>query len=287
MTSTTCAGSSAPDGHVGEQGHDVTRWRVAPGHGPGLHARHPADTSGAPGDRAATEAATSAQIEVLAGFQDRLWAQSTQSLLLVLQGIDASGKDGTIKHVFRGVNPQGVRVTSFKVPTPIEAAHDFLWRVHQAVPRAGEVGIFNRSHYEDVIVPRVHGTLPEEIRRARYDHIVGFEGLLAHGGTSVVKVLLHISSEEQDRRFTERMESPDKRWKLEPADFLERRSWTAYQEAYEEVLARTSTEVAPWYVVPADHKWFRNWVVGEILLHVLLAMDPRYPEISGEAPASP
>ena len=256
----------------------VRRWRVRPGQAPGLAGRRPDDTSGAPGDRAATEEATAHQIGQLASWQDRLWAEARRSLLVVLQGVDAAGKDGTIKHVFRGVNPQGVRVASFKEPTTLELAHDFLWRVHRQAPAAGEIGIFNRSHYEDVLVARVDGLVPEAVWRGRYDDIAAFEGILGHGGTTVVKVMLHISFDEQGARLAERLERPDKQWKLQASDFTERRRWDAYLAAYEEALARTGTEEAPWYVVPADRKWFRNWVVGEILLHTLGAMGPRYPE---------
>ena len=213
----------------------------------------------------------------LAALQDRLWAEARRSVLVVLQGIDASGKDGTIKHVFRGVNPQGVRVAAFKEPTPAERAHDFLWRVHQHVPAAGEIGIFNRSHYEDVIVPRVHALEPAAVLHTRYDDILAFERLLHNGGTAVVKLLLHISFDEQGRRLAERLERPDKRWKMGPTDVAERQRWDSYQEAFEEMVARTSTDEAPWFVVPADHKWFRNWVVGEILLDVLGRLDPKYP----------
>ena len=256
----------------------VERWMVRAGSHPGLARRSTASTEGAPGDRAATDAAAEAQVARLAQLQDRLWAEGRRSLLVVLQGIDASGKDGTIKHVFRGVNPQGVRVASFKEPTALELAHDFLWRVHAQVPAAGEIGIFNRSHYEDVLVVRVHGLVPEQTVRARYDHIVAFERLLAHRGTSVVKLFLHISAEEQARRLAERLERPDKRWKMRAADLVERARWDDYGRAYEEALFRTSTEDGPWYVVPADHKWYRNWVVSEILLHTLEGLDPRYPE---------
>ena len=255
----------------------VERWRVRPGHAPQLARRRADDLTGAPGDRAVTEQATGRQIEELASWQDRLWAEGRRSLLLVLQGVDASGKDGTIKHVFRGVNPQGVRVASFKEPTPLELAHDFLWRVHRLVPAAGEIGIFNRSHYEDVLVVRVHELVPEAVWRARFDDIVAFERILHHGGTTVVKVMLHVSSEEQGARLGDRLARPDKQWKLQGSDFAERPRWDAYMAAYEEALARTGTEESPWYVVPGDHKWYRNWVVGEILLHTLSAMDPRYP----------
>lgn len=264
----------------GGEERPLGRWRLRPGRPAHLSDRRPDDTGGAPGDRRVTEEATVTQIEELAAWQDRLWAERCRSLLVVLQGTDASGKDGTVKHVFRGVNPQGVRVTSFKAPTPLEHAHDFLWRVHQVVPAAGEIAIFNRSHYEDVIVTRVHELVPEEVWRGRFDDIVAFERLLGHGGTTVVKLFLHVSSEEQARRLDERLERPDKRWKLQSSDFAERRRWDDYQLAFEEALTRTSTEDAPWYVVPADHKWFRNWVVVEILLHTLRAMDPRYPDAS-------
>ncbi|MDE3087491.1 MAG: polyphosphate kinase 2 family protein [Acidobacteriota bacterium] len=255
----------------------MARWRVRPGHPPLLARRRPDDLTGAPGDRAATEGATARQIEELASWQDRLWAEGRRSLLVVLQGVDAAGKDGTIKHVFRGVNPQGVRVASFKEPTPLELAHDFLWRVHRLVPAAGEIGIFNRSHYEDVLVVRVHELVPEAVWRARFDDIVAFERILGHGGTSVVKLMLHISFEEQGARLGDRLARPDKQWKLQSSDVAERPRWEAYMAAYEEALARTGTEESPWYVVPGDRKWFRNWVVGEILLHTLAAMDPRYP----------
>lgn len=256
----------------------IDRLHVRPGHAPGLAGRDPGSTAGAPGSRAETEAATEGLVPKLAALQDRLWAEGRRSVLVVLQGIDASGKDGTIKHVFRGVNPQGVRVASFKEPTPLERAHDFLWRVHEHVPAAGEIGIFNRSHYEDVIVPRVHGLVAEGVWRARYGHITAFEELLRHGGTRVVKLLLHVSFEEQGRRLAERLQRPDKQWKMGPADVAERQRWDAYQDAYEEMLLRTATDEAPWYVVPADHKWFRNWIVSEILLDVLRGLDPQYPQ---------
>ena len=253
------------------------RWVVRAGQKPGLSARDPSSTAGAPGDRVATESATEAQVGELADLQDKLWAEARRSVLVVLQGIDAAGKDGTIKHVFRGVNPQGVRVASFKEPTALERSHDFLWRVHQRVPAAGEIGIFNRSHYEDVIVPKVHRLLPDSVVHDRYEHITAFEGLLGSAGTSVVKIFLHVSYEEQGRRLADRLERPDKRWKMSASDMAERELWERYQRAYEEVLAETSRPDAPWFVVPADRKWFRNWVVGDILLQTLRAIDPHYP----------
>ena len=277
-TCRSCESSWGPEVVAEAAAARLHQWLVPPGHPAGISARRPDDVSGAPGDRAATDAAVASQIAELADLQDRLWGEARQSLLVVLQGIDAAGKDGTIKHVFRGVNPQGVRVSSFKVPTPVEAAHDFLWRVHRQTPLDGEIGIFNRSHYEDVLVVRVHELVPEKVWRARYGDIVAFEQMLHRGRITIVKLFLHISYEEQGRRLAERLDQPDKRWKLRRSDFLERTHWADYQVAYEEALTRTSTADAPWYVVPAEHKWFRNWVVIEILLHTLRAMDPRYPE---------
>jgi PPK2 family polyphosphate:nucleotide phosphotransferase len=192
--------------------------------------------------------------------------------------MDTSGKDGTIRHVFEGVNPQGVRVSSFKVPTPAEAAHDFLWRVHLEVPRRGEIAIFNRSHYEDVLVTRVHHLVPRTVWSQRYHAINQFEKELVEEGVSVVKFFLHISREEQQRRLTERLEDRTKRWKLSPSDFQERRFWPRYLECYEEMLRRTSTPWAPWFAIPSDHKWFRNLAVSTVLTEKLAGMDLRYPE---------
>jgi PPK2 family polyphosphate:nucleotide phosphotransferase len=191
--------------------------------------------------------------------------------------MDAGGKDGTIKHVFQGVNPQATRVTSFKVPTPEEMHHDFLWRVHRAAPAGGEIGIFNRSHYEDVLAVRVHRLVPEHVWQQRFDLIKGFERQLEHGGTTTVKLYLHISQEEQRRRLEERLARPDKRWKFRPADVEERAHWDEYRAAYEDAISRTSTSHAPWYIVPADHKWYRNWAASRILVKTLEGLDPRYP----------
>ncbi len=213
----------------------------------------------------------------LAELQERLWAEQTRSLLIVLQAMDAGGKDGTIKHVFAGVNPQGTTVTSFKVPSEHERAHDFLWRVHKVVPGQGEIGIFNRSHYEDVLVVRVHGLVPAPTWRARYDHINGFEANLAAAGTRVVKLFLHISKGEQAERLQARLDDPTKRWKFRTGDLAERDLWDDYQAAFAEAIERTSTEVAPWFVVPADRKWYRNWAVSQIVLDELVDLDPRYP----------
>ena len=243
-----------------------------------LDAFDPGSIEGAPGNRADTEAVLPALQERLADLQDRLWAEARRSLLVVLQALDAGGKDGTIKHVFRGVNPQGCRVQSFKEPTHLELAHDFLWRVHRAVPRAGEIGIFNRSHYEDVLITRVHGTITAAECRERYELINSFEALLAHGGTTVIKLFLHISKAEQRKRFDSRLHEPAKRWKFQPSDLAERERWDDYQAAYTEALAATSTATAPWYVIPANHKWFRNWAVSRVLIDTLERIDPHYPE---------
>jgi PPK2 family polyphosphate:nucleotide phosphotransferase len=214
-----------------------------------------------------------------------LWAEASQSLLVVLQALDAGGKDGTISHVFQGVNPQGARVTAFKAPTSVELAHDFLWRAHQAVPAKGEIGIFNRSHYEDVLVVRVRGLVPESVWRPRYEAINAFERQLTESGTTIVKLWLHISLDEQRERLLDRAERPDKRWKFRAEDLVERQHWDAYQVAANEMLARTSTEWAPWYVLPANHKWYRNWAVSEILIDALQAMDPHYPPSPDLGPA--
>jgi PPK2 family polyphosphate:nucleotide phosphotransferase len=258
--------------------HAGERWRVDPGGRISLGEIDPASTPGASGNRAATQAAIPELNERLFVLQDRLWAEARRSLLVVLQGMDAAGKDGTIKHVFKGVNPQGTRVAIFKEPTPEELSHDFLWRVHQRAPRAGEIGIFNRSHYEDVLIARVDRLVEKHVWSERYELINAFERVLAHGGTTTIKLFLHISHEEQGRRLTERLERPDKRWKSSRSDFTERARWDDYRAAYTEALERTSTDVAPWYVVPADHKWYRNWAVSRVLIETLEAMDPRYPE---------
>ncbi len=274
----------------------AARWRVK-GHHWSLADVDPASTPGAPSDRAGLEALLPTLQGELFQLQNRLWAESRRSLLVVLQALDAGGKDGTIDHVFRGVNPQGTRVTSFKAPTGIEASHDFLWRVHQAVPGAGEIGIFNRSHYEDVLVVRVENLAPESVWRPRYDAINDFERHLTENGVTIVKLWLHISPEEQRQRFLERMERPEKRWKFRAEDLEVRRRWDDYQEAAQEMLTKTSTAWAPWYVVPADRKWYRNWVVSEILIDTLTAMDPHYPpsarlddliaQLEREAPGHP
>jgi PPK2 family polyphosphate:nucleotide phosphotransferase len=201
----------------------------------------------------------------------------TRSVLVVLQGIDASGKDGTIRHVFTGVNPQGCRVTSFKAPTPVELAHDFLWRVHAECPARGMIGIFNRSHYEDVVTVRVLELAPEDVWSRRPQRIVEFERLLTDEGTTVLKCFLHVSAEEQQERFAERESDPTKRWKFNPRDEETARRFDEYMSAYEQALTETSTEHAPWYVIPADRNWVRNHAVATVLVEALRRLDPKYP----------
>lgn len=205
----------------------------------------------------------------LGELQELFYAAQAQSLLVVFQGMDTSGKDGAIRSVFRDVNPQGCRVASFKVPTPVELAHDFLWRVHAQTPERGMFGVFNRSHYEDVLVVRVHELVPEAVWKGRYDHINNFERLLADSGTMVVKFFLHISKEEQEQRLVDRERDVEKAWKLNAGDWIERRNWSKYIQAYEDVLSRCSTDHAPWYVVPANRKWFRNLAITEALVELL------------------
>jgi PPK2 family polyphosphate:nucleotide phosphotransferase len=256
---------------------DGARWRVEPGTKVHLDKIDTRSTDGAPGDKAATgESLDDVQSE-LQGLQERLYAEGKQSLLVVLQAIDAGGKDGTIKHVFEGLNPASCRVVSFKVPSEVERSHDFLWRVHNVAPARGEVVVFNRSHYEDVLVVRVHDLVPEKVWRPRYEMINDFEATLTAAGTRIVKLYLHISKEEQAERFQARLDDPSKRWKFRTADLEERARWDDYVDAFEEALSRTSTATAPWYVIPADRKWYRNWAVNRILVETLEDMDPQYP----------
>jgi PPK2 family polyphosphate:nucleotide phosphotransferase len=214
----------------------------------------------------------------LADLQEVLYAESKRSLLIVLQAMDAGGKDGTIGHVMGSVNPQGFRVTSFKAPTPEELSHDFLWRIHKAVPRRGEIGIFNRSHYEEVLVVRVHDLVPKEVWSKRYDVINDFEAALAEGGVHVVKFFLHISKDEQRERLRDRLGDPRKQWKFNPDDLKERAHWKKYMQAYADAITRCSTPRAPWFVIPANKKWFRNLAVSRILVETLEGLDMKYPK---------
>jgi PPK2 family polyphosphate:nucleotide phosphotransferase len=214
----------------------------------------------------------------LRDLQHLMYAEDRRSLLVVLQGRDAAGKDGTIRHVFGPMNPQGTRVTSFKVPSKEELAHDFLWRCHQATPKRGTVGIFNRSHYEDVLVVRVHNLVPREMWSRRYEHINAFERLLADAGTVILKFFLHIDREEQLERFKKRIDNPKKNWKISNADYSERPHWQAYTEAFEDAISKCSTDVAPWFVIPANRKWARNLVIADIVAGTLRKLDMRFPE---------
>ena len=210
-------------------------------------------------------------------LQYMLYAEGKRSVLIVLQGMDTSGKDGTIRHVMSGASPQSCKVTSFKVPTSHEAAHDFLWRIHEAVPEKGNIGIFNRSHYEDVLVVRVHKLVPKSVWSERYDEINRFEKYLTENGTTILKFFLHISNDEQKKRIEERIADPKKHWKLSEADLKEREFWDEYTDAYEDAIQHCNTKYAPWYIIPANHKWFRNLAVSKILVEALEKMDPKYP----------
>jgi PPK2 family polyphosphate:nucleotide phosphotransferase len=233
-------------------------------------------------------------VEILAEYQARLAAQDTFGVLVVLQGIDAAGKDGTIRHVMSGVNPQGVNVHSFKVPSAAELTHDFLWRYARNMPARGEIGIFNRSHYEEVLVVRVHSEIlgreqlpPQaigpDVWKRRYREINDWERYLSDNGFVIVKLFLNLSKEEQRRRFLRRIEVPDKNWKFSASDVKERGSWDAYQNAFSDMLSHTSTGWAPWYVVPADHKWYARTCASAILAHTLMTINPQYPTVGKQA----
>ncbi len=223
------------------------------------------------------QAALKSNIRRMAELQEMLWAENKHALLIVLQAMDAGGKDGTIKHVMGGVNPQGCRVTGFKVPTPQELDHDYLWRIHQEVPGKGEIGIFNRSHYEDVLVVRVHSLVPPEVWGQRYAQINTFEQLLANTGTTILKFFLYISKDEQKRRFEERLADPTKNWKFSLGDLKERERWDDYQRAYEDALTRCNTPWAPWFIVPSNRKWYRNLVISQTIVETLEGLDMLFP----------
>jgi len=216
-------------------------------------------------------------LDRLTDLQDRLWAESKHPVLIVLQGIDAAGKDGTVRHVMTAFNPMGCLVTSWKAPTPIELAHDYLWRIHQRTPGKGEISIFNRSHYEDVLVVRVHELVPKDVWSKRYDQINEFERLLTTSGTTILKFFLWIDRDEQRARFQARLDDPDKRWKFRVRDLEERKLWDSYVAAFEDMLERCSTADAPWYLVPSNRKWFRNLAVADIVADVLDDLKPEYP----------
>lgn len=254
-----------------------TTWRQPPGARPRLDDRSAGGTPGVSG-KADAEARLDSNRRRLGEWQYRLWAERRQSLLVVLQGMDTSGKDGVVRHVMTGMNPSGCRVTSFKKPTEEETERDFLWRIHRAVPSRGEIGVFNRSHYEDVLVARVRSLVPSAVWRPRFDRINEFERLLVEGGTTIVKCFLHVSKAEQKRRLVSRLEDPEKNWKFNAGDVEERRRWPRYMAAYRDAIERCGTPRAPWHVIPSDQKWYRNWAVSEVLVKTLERMAPRTPK---------
>ncbi|MEV5713669.1 PPK2 family polyphosphate kinase [Amycolatopsis mediterranei] len=235
-----------------------------------------------PGKKAKALAGLESAGERLSALQEALFAEGvgggTRRVLLVLQGMDTSGKGGTVSHVLGLVNPMGVRYAAFKKPTPAELRHHYLWRIRKQLPAPGQIGVFDRSHYEDILVPRVSGLLTAAERKRRYAELNEFEAELAEAGTTVVKVFLHISPEEQLKRLQARLLTPEKRWKYNPGDLEARSHWPAYQDAYADIFKKTSTDRAPWYAVPADHKWYRNWAVAELLIETLTDLKPRFPE---------
>jgi PPK2 family polyphosphate:nucleotide phosphotransferase len=255
----------------------MNRYRVKPGSRVDLASCDAGDSSCFPRGKNKTEEVFAKLNDRLEDLQEMLWADHRHKVLIVLQGMDTSGKDGTISHVFDGVNPLGVRVASFKAPTPEELDHDFLWRVHSQVPGSGELVIFNRSHYEDVLVVRAKKLVPPEVWQPRYDQINAFERLLAETGTTILKFFLHIDQDEQKERLQARLDDPTKRWKFRKGDLDDRALWHEYTAAYEDALSRTSTDAAPWYVVPANKKWYRNLVVATVLVDALEKLDMKYP----------
>jgi len=236
------------------------------------------DTTGRFQSKQEAEAELAAYREQLDNLQELLAASVQQAVLIVLQGMDTGGKDGTIRHIFTGVNPQGCDVTPFKVPTPLEARHDFLWRAHASVPPKGKIGIFNRSHYEDVLVVRVHKHISDKQAHRRMEEIVEWEKMLAANGVVILKFFLHISYEEQTRRLAARLADANKHWKISEADFAERKFWPDYQRAYEDMLGRTSRKDAPWFVIPADHKWYRDIAISEVLVRTLQDLKMKFPK---------
>lgn len=257
----------------------IERYRIDPSTPIDLDAIDTRD-SGPFTDRRQADAFTATAIEKMQHLQYKLFTENKQSLLVILQALDAGGKDGLIRKVFGRMNPQGCRAYPFKTPTPIEQAHDFLWRIHACTPAAGMVSIFNRSHYEDVLAVRVNNLVPEEIWRRRFDHINAFEAMLADSGTRIVKLYLHISLEEQLERFRARLDEPENHWKLSPSDYEARTRWHFYREAYHDVMQKCSPPHAPWFVIPADRKWHRNAAAAGIVLETLQQMDPQLPDVN-------
>jgi PPK2 family polyphosphate:nucleotide phosphotransferase len=237
----------------------------------------PAETPGHASENAAAES-TEHYRQQLADMQNLLYAENSRAVLIVLQAMDSGGKDGTISHVMRAMNPQGVCISRFEAPTPLERAHDFLWRVHLRTPPFGQVGVFNRSHYEDVLVTRVHGLIDKKTCKARYEQIRDFEAELLANGTHILKFFLHISKTEQLARFAKRLEDPHRNWKISESDYTEREHWDAYMAAYDDAMAATSTKHAPWFVIPSDSKWFRNLAISQIVADTMAEFKMKYPE---------
>jgi PPK2 family polyphosphate:nucleotide phosphotransferase len=252
---------------------------VEPGEKARLRDRNPRDKS-LFGDEEQTKADTAALAKEIDTLQDRLYAEGSRSLLVILQGTDTSGKDGTIRSVFNATGPLGVSVHAFGPPSKLELAHDYLWRVHAVCPRRGTIGIFNRSHYEDVLIGKVRKFAPEAVIEQRYEQINAFEKILAENGTTILKFMLHISKDEQNERLQARLDDPTKNWKFNPGDLEDREHWDVYQEAYETMLHRCSTPWAPWHVIPADRKWVRNAAIANIVKATLEEMNPQYPKVS-------
>ena len=262
--------------------HSITERLIAPADAPASSV-DPDATPGA--DRASAETELPELRAQLEDLQERLWAEGTRSLLLVLQGMDTSGKGGTLKHVVSAMNPAGADVVAFKEPTDEELTHDFLWRVEKHLPGPGEVVAFDRSHYEDVLVVRVHGLIDEPTWRDRYQRINDFERRVSEAGTTIVKCFLHISFDEQRERLLARLDDPTKHWKFRERDIEERALWQDYMAAYDHAIANCSSAEAPWFVIPADHKWYRNWAIATLLVETLERMDPRYPPTDLDVPA--
>ncbi len=265
------------------KGPHTGRYTVEPGTQVYLDKLDPSDASGFAGKTYVEQQESKKLNEKLRQFQEELYAEHQQKVLVILQAMDTGGKDGVIRRVFEGVNPQGVRVVHFAVPTLEEVAHDFLWRVHRQVPAKGEMVIFNRSHYEGVLVERVHKLVPVEVWQRRYRQINDFERLLSEEETTILKFYLHISKVEQKKRLQDRLDDPSKEWKFSINDLPERKLWDEYMKAYEDALSKTSTDWAPWHIIPANHKWYRDLVISQIIVKTLEKMDLHYPKMEAKA----
>jgi PPK2 family polyphosphate:nucleotide phosphotransferase len=265
------------------QSVDISRYLAREGTEVRLHRWKPYETKGFAGDKEDGMKAIDAIIRKLDPLQELLYAEHKHRVLVVLQGMDSSGKDATIRKVFEGVNPEGVKVAHFGKPSAEDADHDYLWRAHRQVPGKGEIVIFNRSHYEGVLVERVHSLVPKSVWRKRYRQIRDFERMLSEEGSTILKFFLHIDKKEQAKRFQDRLEDPTKHWKFSYLDYNERAYWKAYMKAYEEALEKTTTRTAPWYIVPSDHGWFRDLVVSSVLLSTLQGLRMKYPKLNSGA----